>query len=42
MDMVFAVSSHITVMNFGCVMASGPPEEIRANKRVRDIYLGES
>ena len=42
MDMVFAVSSHITVMNFGCVMASGPPAEIRANKRVREIYLGES
>lgn len=41
MDMVFAVSSHITVMNFGRVIASGSPEEIRNDKRVRDIYLGE-
>jgi len=42
MDMVFSVSSRITVMNFGLVIASGPPEEIRNNKRVQDIYLGES
>jgi branched-chain amino acid transport system ATP-binding protein len=42
MDMVFSVSSHITVMNFGLVIASGSPDEIRSAKRVRDIYLGES
>jgi branched-chain amino acid transport system ATP-binding protein len=42
MDMVFSVSSHITVMNFGLVIASGPPEEVRNNKRVQEIYLGES
>ncbi len=42
MDMVFSVSSRITVMNFGFVIASGPPEEIRNNKRVQEIYLGES
>lgn len=42
MDMVFSVSSRITVMNFGLVIASGAPEEIRNNKRVQDIYLGES
>jgi branched-chain amino acid transport system ATP-binding protein len=41
MDMVFSVSSHITVMNFGLVIASGPPEEVRNNKRVQEIYLGE-
>ncbi|MEJ2718790.1 MAG: ABC transporter ATP-binding protein [Deltaproteobacteria bacterium] len=42
MDMVFSVSSHITVMNFGLVIASGSPEEIRQNQRVRDVYLGEA
>lgn len=41
MDMVFSVSSHITVMNFGLVIASGPPEEVSNNKRVQEIYLGE-
>ena len=42
MDVVFSVSSHITVMNFGLVIASGGPEEIRQNQRVRDVYLGEA
>lgn len=41
MDMVFSVSAHITVMNFGSVIASGSPEQIRNDKRVRNIYLGE-
>ncbi len=42
MDMVFSVSSHITVMNFGMVVAAGKPEQIRSNKQVQEIYLGES
>ena len=42
MDVVFSVSSHITVMNFGLVIASGAPEEISDNQRVRDVYLGEA
>jgi branched-chain amino acid transport system ATP-binding protein len=42
MDVVFSVSSHITVMNFGVVIAAGKPEEIRNNKLVQDIYFGES
>jgi branched-chain amino acid transport system ATP-binding protein len=42
MDVVFSVSSHITVMNFGVVVAAGTPEEIRNNKQVQDIYFGDS
>ncbi len=42
MDVVFSVSSHITVMNFRVVIAAGRPEEIRNNKQVQDIYFGES
>jgi branched-chain amino acid transport system ATP-binding protein len=42
MDVVFSVSSHITVMNFGVVVAAGTPEEIRNNKQVQNIYFGES
>lgn len=42
MDVVFSVSSQITVMNFGVVVAAGTPEEIRNNKQVQSIYFGES
>jgi len=42
MDVVFSVSSHITVMNFGVVIAAGRAEDIRNNKQVQDIYFGES
>ncbi|MBI5568944.1 MAG: ABC transporter ATP-binding protein [Desulfomonile tiedjei] len=41
MDVVFSISSHITVMNFGRVIAAGPPEVIRANGEVQRIYFGE-
>jgi len=40
MDMVFNVSSHISVMNFGVIIASGKPEEIRNNKQVQEVYFG--
>ena len=41
MDFVFSVASHITVMNFGLVIASGDPETIRHDPRALDVYLGE-
>jgi branched-chain amino acid transport system ATP-binding protein len=41
MDMVFCISSHITVLNFGAVIAAGSPEEIRADQNVQNIYFGE-
>ena len=42
MDMVFSISSFITVMNFGAVIAAGAPEDIRSNEQVQKIYFGES
>jgi branched-chain amino acid transport system ATP-binding protein len=42
MDLVFSVSSQISVMNFGLVIASGAPDEIRNNPKVREVYLGNS
>jgi len=41
MDVVFSLSDRIVVMNRGEILAEGKPEEIRQNKEVRDIYLGE-
>ena len=41
MEAVFALADRITVLVYGRVIASGSPAEIRANKDVRDAYLGE-
>jgi branched-chain amino acid transport system ATP-binding protein len=40
MTVVFSVADRITVLNYGKVLASGPPEEIKANAQVREVYLG--
>jgi branched-chain amino acid transport system ATP-binding protein len=40
MNVVFSVADRITVLYYGKALASGPPAEIRANGRVREVYLG--
>ncbi|HET7847531.1 MAG TPA: ABC transporter ATP-binding protein [Pseudolabrys sp.] len=42
MEAVFALAERITVLVYGRVIASGIPQEIRANAQVRDAYLGEA
>jgi branched-chain amino acid transport system ATP-binding protein len=42
MGIVMNVSSKITVMHQGQVLAEGTPQEIRANEAVQKAYLGES
>ncbi len=42
MDVVFSISSHVTVMNFGVVIASGVPEDVHDDQRVQVIYFGEN
>ncbi len=41
MEVVFRMASRITVIYYGEVLASGSPEEIRMDQRVKDAYLGE-
>jgi branched-chain amino acid transport system ATP-binding protein len=41
MDVVFSMADRITVLFYGEVLASGPPEEIRGNEKVRKAYLGK-
>jgi branched-chain amino acid transport system ATP-binding protein len=40
MSLVLDVCDHILVIDFGKLIAEGPPAEIRTNQRVIDAYLG--
>jgi len=40
MNVVFTVADRITVLYYGEVLASGAPNAIRAESRVREVYLG--
>jgi branched-chain amino acid transport system ATP-binding protein len=40
MEVVFSLADVITVIHYGKVLASGPPEEIRAHPGVKEAYLG--
>jgi branched-chain amino acid transport system ATP-binding protein len=42
MDSVFAHSDRILVLVRGEIIASGTPEEVRGNQRVKQVYLGET
>ncbi|MEP4198668.1 MAG: ABC transporter ATP-binding protein [Aliishimia sp.] len=42
MDVVMGLADRITVLDMGMILATGTPDEIRANQRVQDAYLGTS
>jgi len=39
-DVIFAIADGITMLHYGEVIAEGTPEEIRADPKVKQIYLG--
>lgn len=40
LDLVFELSKRVVVLYYGRVIAEGSPEEIHANQKVQEIYLG--
>ncbi|MBI5583013.1 MAG: ABC transporter ATP-binding protein [Deltaproteobacteria bacterium] len=41
MEVVFSMADRITVLSYGEVLATGSPDEIRSNERVKKAYLGK-
>jgi branched-chain amino acid transport system ATP-binding protein len=41
MEAVFALADRISVLVYGRIIASGVPDEIRANDEVKRAYLGD-
>lgn len=41
MNVVFGFASRVIAMHLGEVIAAGAPDEVRADPRVREVYLGE-
>jgi branched-chain amino acid transport system ATP-binding protein len=41
MSLVFGLADRISVLVYGQIIASGTPEEIRGNPKVKEAYLGE-
>jgi branched-chain amino acid transport system ATP-binding protein len=42
MSVVFGFASRVIVMHLGEVIAEGSPDAVRANARVREVYLGDA
>ena len=42
MEAVFALADRISVLVYGRIIATGAPETVRADARVRQAYLGET
>jgi len=40
MEFVMSLCAQVTVLDYGTVVATGPPQIIRSDPRVLDAYLG--
>jgi len=40
MDIALELSARVTVLHYGCVIADGSRDEVKADPQVREIYLG--
>ena len=40
MDLVFGLANRIIVLHYGQIIAEGTPEEIQADPRVKEVYMG--
>ena len=41
MDLALGLVDYVTCLHFGQVLVEGPPQAIRANERVQEVYLGK-
>jgi branched-chain amino acid transport system ATP-binding protein len=41
MDVVFSLSDRVVVLHRGEVLCDGPPDRVRADAKVREVYLGQ-
>ena len=41
MRAVMALSGHVTVINYGSLIAEGPPDQVVRDQAVLDCYLGQ-
>ncbi|MBV1787589.1 ABC transporter ATP-binding protein [Marinobacterium sp. D7] len=42
MEIVFGISDAVTVLELGRLLAEGTPDQVRANPKVREAYLGSA
>jgi branched-chain amino acid transport system ATP-binding protein len=40
MELAFGLADRVTCLHNGALVAAGTPDEIKADERVQDIYLG--
>jgi branched-chain amino acid transport system ATP-binding protein len=40
MHLALGLADYVTCLHYGKVLAEGPPDAIRANRTVQEIYLG--
>ena len=42
MDVVFGFAHRVIALHLGALIAEGPPQQVRADPRVREVYLGDA